>query len=269
MTTSPFDHSHYKAFILKRIEISLNGGRGVRRQLAEAMNCQVAYVSHVLAGDKHLSLEQAEAAARFFVLREEELEFFLLQVESARAGTPSLKKHLARQLERRQTEYRELHKQIQISDAVLPADQAAYYSSWHYQAIRTLITIPEFRQTQTIAQRLGLDIERVNEVLTFLLHRGLVRETRDGYLATEKQIHLPRTSPLISKLHTNWRVRTLSVLDRMRPDDYHYSGVVTLSEEDMGKVREILVKALQKSVEVIKPSREERLCVLAMDFFEL
>jgi len=55
----------------------------------------------------------------------------------------------------------------------------------------------------------------------------------------------------------------------MRPEDYHYSGVVTLSQEDMGAVREILVKALQKSVEVIKPSREEKLCVLAMDFFEL
>lgn len=269
MSTSPFDHRDYKAFILKRIEVSPNAGRGVRRQLAEAMNCQVAYVSHVLAGEKHLSLEQAEAAARFFTLREEEIEFFLLQVESARAGTPSLRKYLSRQMERRQAEHRELNKQIQISDGVLPEDQAAYYSSWHYQAIHTLITIPEFRQTQAIAQRLGLDVERVNEVLTFLLHRGLLRETREGYAATEKQIHLPRTSPLISKLHTNWRVRTLSVLDRMRTEDYHYSGVVTLSQEDMSKVREILVKALQKSVEVIKPSREERLCVLAMDFFEL
>ncbi len=269
MNTSPFEFKQYKAFVLARIKSSPNQGRGVRRLIAESLGCQVAYVSHVLAGEKHFSIEQAEAAARFFELREDETEYFLLQVELLRAGTPALKKYLSRQIEKRLRQYQEVSQRIQITDTISPVDQATYYSNWHFQAVRTVLTIPECRTAQAIAARLGLEIERTNEVLSFLLVKGLVRESANGYLPTDKQIHLPRSSPLISKLHTNWRVRTLSALERNREEDFHYSGVVTLSEVDYLRVREVLVQALQNSIDIVKPSKEEKLCVLGLDFFEL
>lgn len=269
MNKSPFEFQDYKAYFLARIEGAPNQGRGLRSRLAEAIGCQVAYVSHVLAGDKHFSIEQAEASARFLELREDETEYLILQVELARAGTQSLKKYLSRQMQKCLGQYQEIAQRIQISDTISVVDQATYYSNWHYQAIRTLVTIPEFRITQTIAERLGLEVERTNEVLSFLLSKGLIRESPGGYLATEKQIHLQRSSPLINKLHANWRVRTLTALERNRLEDFHYSGVVTLSQADMRRVREVLVTALQNSIAIIKPSNEEKLCVLGMDFFEL
>jgi uncharacterized protein (TIGR02147 family) len=264
-----FDFDDYKPFIVALIETFPNEGRGVRRKLAEACGCQVAYVSHVLAGDKNFSLEQAEAAARFFCLREDETEFFLLLTERARAGTVELRRYLDRQLSHRRLDYQEIKKRIRIHESISPADQAMYYSSWHYQAVHSAMTIPGLGSADAIAQRIGLDSERANEIILFLLSKGLVKETKHGYQPSEKQIHLPRTSPLIGKLHANWRVRTLSSLDRNKSEDYHYSGLVTLSQQDMLVVREILTRSLAEAIEVIKPSKEEKLCLLAMDFFEI
>lgn len=269
MIRNIYEFTDYKAFTLARIGDFPNEGRGVRRQLAEAIGCQVAYVSHVLAADRHFSLEQAEAAARFFALREDETEFYLLLVERQKAGTVDLRKHLTKRIDSRRAEYQEITKRIRIANEISEADQARYYSSWQYQGIHSLLTIPGFDSAGAIASRLHMSIERVNEVLTFLLEKGLIEEKGGSYRPTATQIHLPRTSPLISKLHANWRVQTLSALENMRADDYHYSGLVTLSHDDAGRVREILMKALESSVEVIRPSTEEKLCVLAMDFYEL
>jgi uncharacterized protein (TIGR02147 family) len=229
----------------------------------------VAYVSHVLSGDKDFSLEQAEGASRFFQLLDDETEFLILLVEHARAGTYELKRYFSKAIGSRKAERQEIKKRIKIGGAISSIDQATYYSSWHYQAIHSLITIPEFRDSQAIAERLGIEPKTTHAIISFLLQKGLLKESARGYETTEKQIHLPRSSPLISKLHTNWRVRTLSALDRDRAEDYHYSGLVTLSASDIIRVREVLMRALEDSIEIVKPSKEEKLCLLSMDFFEL
>lgn len=269
MAASIYSYDDYKRFILDLIELSPNQGRGVRRKLAEFIGCQVAYVSHVLAADRDFSLEQAEAASRFFSLREDEADCMLLLVELRKAGTAELKKHLNKRLAALRAEHQEIKKRIRISGEISEVDQALYYSSWHYQAAHSALGIPELRTAPSIAKRFGFSIERTNQILSFLLDRGLITEQRGQYRLTDKQIHLPRTSPLISKLHSNWRVQTLQNLTEMKSDDYHYSGLVTLSAADAEKVREILISALEASVDTVRPSKEEKICVLAMDFYEL
>lgn len=269
MSVSIFEFTDYKAYILARITCAPSKGRGLRRQIAGAMGCQVAYVSHVLAGDRHFSLEQAEAITRFFALREDESEYFLLLVQHNRSGTQHLRHALQQQLNRRREDYQQLKSRVRLKGRITGEDQAIYYSSWHYQAIRMLLTIPQYRTTPAIAKRLDLPIKRVSEVLSFLIAKGLAKETSKGYVTTESQIHLGGDSPLISKLHANWRIHALQSFDRRNPDDLHYSGAVTLSNRDFQIVREIMVKALLESLNVIKPSKEERICALAMDFYEI
>ncbi|RYZ77197.1 MAG: TIGR02147 family protein [Proteobacteria bacterium] len=269
MKASIYDFSDYKAYLLHLIEQSDNDGRGVRRKLGEFIGCQVAYVSHVLAGTKHFSLEQTEASARYFGLNEEEKEFLLMLLEHQKAGTVELKRHLARRLDAKKSEYREIKNKISIQSEITPEVQAEFYSSWHYQSIHLLMTVPGSQTATSIAERLSLPLERVNEILKFLIEKGLATFKAGAYSPTAKYIHLPRTSPLISKLHANWRVQTLSSLDRLRDDDFHYSGLVTLSKTDVERVREILLNALAASADVIRPSKEETIAVLAMDFYEL
>ncbi|MGZ3696392.1 MAG: TIGR02147 family protein [Bdellovibrionota bacterium] len=267
MAKAVFEFKDYKRFVLDSIAGAPNGGRGLRRQLAEAIGCQTAYVSHVLAGDRHFSLEQAEALARFFELRQDETDFLLLLVEQNRAGTPSLQKVLLRQLDARREEYQELLSRVESKGRISEADKATYYSTWHYQAVRVALSLPHCRTVGAIAKELKLSVDRVNEVMSFFLQRGLAREEGGKYFPTAVRIHLPSDSPDITKLHSNWRVHALRSLDSFKPEDFHYSGVVSLSRTDYETVREILRKAVVDALEVVKPSKEERLAVMNLDFY--
>jgi len=51
--------------------------------------------------------------------------------------------------------------------------------------------------------------------------------------------------------------------------DFHYSGVVVLEKKDVDAVKEILAKALENSIDVIKVSKEECMYALTMDFFQV
>lgn len=44
---------------------------------------------------------------------------------------------------------------------------------------------------------------------------------------------------------------------------------MTLAHSDFQKVREILMKGLLEAIEAIKPSKEERVCVVGLDFYQL
>jgi uncharacterized protein (TIGR02147 family) len=220
-------------------------------------------------GDRDFSPEQAEALARFFSLRHDEVDYFLLLVEWARAGTPQLREVVDRRLKKCGDQYRDLKTRVKTQGKIRSEDQATYYSSWHYQAIRTVATLPDSKTAPKIARRLGLPIERVTEVLSFLLSKGLIKEDKDGYVRIGPALHLGSDSPMINQLHTNWRLHTVTHLERKNPEDLHYSGVITLSHTDFQRVREIWVKSLLKSHEIIEPSADERICAMTLDFYEL
>lgn len=269
MENSVFKYSYYKDYLKEKIETYPNNGRGVRRQLAEVAGCQVAYISHILAGDRDLSLEQAEAITRFFHLRTDEVEYFLVLVEKERAGTVYLKRYFAQKLEALLATHRQIKNRVRLSGKISSEDQAVYYSSWHFQAIRMALTIPNLRTAVAIGRKLNLSIERVNEVLEFFLEKGFIQKKDDGYHTTDVHIHVGNDSKLINRMHANWRLQTLNALDKKNVSDLHYSAAVTLSEKDYQKVREVLLEAITDSHKVIRPSKEEKLCVMALDFYEI
>lgn len=267
MNISVFEFENYKDFLLSWIKSQKFKGRGIRQKLATAACCQVAYISHVLVGERHLSLEQGEAIARFIGLTADDLEYFLLLIESARAGTTHLKDYFDRQLHAKKNANRDLKKRVRIKNSISQEDQGVYYSAWYYQAIRMALTIPELQTPVAISETLRIPIERVHEVLHFFITKGLARATANGFETTQTQIHVGSDSPLIGRMHSNWRQHTVHQLEHRRQDNLHYSAAVTLSESDYQKVREVLLKAVTNCHQIIRPSKEEKLCVLAMDFY--
>lgn len=269
MKNALFDYDDYKVLLNALIESKPQGGRGQRKLLAEAIHCQVAYITHVLSGDNHFSLEQAEAAGRFFALTKEELEFLLALVQYNRAGTPSLKKLLSSQIEELRKKNNLLKHRLKIKESLPPEDQATYYSSWHYAAIHILLTIPEFDTTDSIAHRFSLSRKRVLEVLEFLLRMGLIKKEQNKYIVISNMLHLDPRSPLISKHHANWRIKVLHDLENIRESSLHYSLTFSISKKDLSKVREVLTTALQDCADIIRPSKEEDVAALSVDLFTL
>ena len=85
----------------------------------------------------------------------------------------------------------------------------------------------------------------------------------------ESRIHLSSQSPLISKHHTNWRLRALDSLDEPKARDLHYSLALTASEKDGDRLRALFLETLSRAEEIYRPSREEVAYSLCMDFFEI
>ena len=73
----------------------------------------------------------------------------------------------------------------------------------------------------------------------------------------------------ILKHHTNWRVKALESLENETLEDLHYSGVVSLSESDVIRIKNLLLDQLKENLKIIASSKEERLFVLNIDFFNL
>lgn len=269
MKSNIFDYKDYKKLIVDLLENSEEGRRGRRKELAEFINCQVSHITAVFSGNSHLSAEQAESAARYFGLTPQETEFLLLLIQYNRAGTETLRKVFEKMISEMRDKNTNLKNRLKISDSLERANETQYYSSWHYSAVHVLISIPEFQTREAISKKLELPIQKVDLVLNFLIESGLCKKEGNKFKILRPLMHLDKSSHLISKLHTNWRLKTISELDKADPTALHYSSVFSLSKDDLKIVKEILSKALTQSLDVIKKSPEEDIGVMSLDFYTL
>lgn len=269
MKTSVFEYSNYKRYLNDLIEACPNGGRGQRKALAEHIGCQVAYVTHVLSGDNHFSMEQIEACGRYFSLAKKEMEFLFLLLQHNRAGTVDLKKFFSGLIHEQREKHSLLKDRLNIKNTLSREDQAVYYSSWQYAAVHMALTVPEYRSIESLSARFNITAARVLEVLEFLTKLNLAYKEQNQYKTKDPFLHLEKDSPLISKHHSNLRVRAINSLDTPHEKDLHYSLIFSVAEKDKPKLRERLTKCIEECADIIRPSTEEDLAALCIDMFTL
>jgi uncharacterized protein (TIGR02147 family) len=263
-----FEFRSYKDFLHSRVGPP-KSRHGLRIAMAKKLRCQPTYVSQVLNGRAHLSLEQGEALSDFFGLTSDQRHYFLLLIQWERAGTPSLASYFKEQLEEIKTRRLILTARLGGENKLSKEHQSIYYSSWHYAAIHMALTIPQLRSPRALAKALGLSLKRVSEVAEFLCSAGLAQKKGELLETGTNQIRLGKESHNILKHHTNWRHQAIDSLDRETLADLHYSGVVTLSREDVLKLKNRILEFIQESVKTVRESKEEELYCLAVDFFSL
>ena len=82
-------------------------------------------------------------------------------------------------------------------------------------------------------------------------------------------LHIGKDSPLFYHQQVSWRQRTIEAVYRNEPEEIHFASCFTISTMDVKKLRTMLVETIQSTTEVIKPSREEKLYSICLDFFEV
>lgn len=266
MKASIYDYQDYRLYLRDWIRAR---GRGEHTRLAETLRCHLTYLSQILGGKAQLSPEQAESLNPYFEHSEDESEFFLTLVLHDRAGSEALRNYYARRLRSALDRRLILKNRLQSQKAIGKEEQATYYSAWYYLAVHLLLGVPEFQEKRKIAKYLGLPIERVTEVVDFLLSVGLVVESVGRFERGAFTIHLGNDSPFIRKHHTNWKMQTIISLDREQKDELHYSSVVTIAREDALKIKAALIEAIERVRGIVKPSAEEALFCYSIDFFEV
>ncbi|MFZ3231502.1 MAG: TIGR02147 family protein [Pseudobdellovibrio sp.] len=266
---SLYEFQDYKKFLLQWMERAPNHGRGLRKQLAQAMSCQTPFITHVLGGDYHLSLEQAEACSRWLGLNDNETEFFILLVIKQRAGTKGLEAIIAKQISQRRASETVLKKRLKIKDQMSLEDQTIYYSNWHYAALHMACLIPQLRTLEAMQKYFNISLPQIIAALEFLTEHGLIEVYKAQFRVLKPVLHLEKESALLAQHHTQWRLKAMEAFLRKRNADLFYSGVISLSKNDYEWLRERLTQLLEEAVTRIKDSDDETLACLNLDWFEI
>ncbi len=266
---SLFEYSDYKTYLDEKIAAMPSKGRGVKLKLAEYLNCQNTFVSQVLNGDPHFSLEQGAKLNEFFEHSKDESKFFLLLLHLSRAGNSELRKYYQEEMDELIIKNSDLKKRTNMKGSLREKDQDIYYSSWLYSAVHILVTIKEFQNAVMIAKRLSISKDKALEVLGFLTECGLLQKDGSTYSSGMTRIHLSKDSPHINRHHSNWRMRAVHSIDMNQASDLHFSNVVSMGEKDIVRIREIFIKAIAEARSIIKDSPEEKLHSICVDFFEV
>lgn len=267
MMNSIYDYDNYKTYIIEKIINSPSKGRGIKLKISEYLSCQTAFVSQVLNGQPNFSLEQAIKLNKFFDHTKDESRFFILLIQIGRAGSAELIEFFKNEMKEIVDKRSDLKNRLGMKSALKQVDQQVYYSSWLYQCVHILVSIPEFQSVIAISRHLNLPREKIIEVVTFLEETGLIQKKGAHYEIGVIRTHLSKDSPQIQRLHTNWRMQAIRSIDINDPSDLHYSTLVSISSADVPRVKEILIKAIEQCRTVIRDSKEEKIQSICIDFF--
>ncbi|OFZ23352.1 MAG: hypothetical protein A2202_02540 [Bdellovibrionales bacterium RIFOXYA1_FULL_36_14] len=263
-----FDFKNYKNY-LKKVLDTKGDARGSRSKLAKVLGCQTGFISQVLNGNTHFSLEHCAGISKYIGHDEEEKHFFMLLCQLDKAGSVELREYYLAQIHKILNERKEIKNRIKVINDLNEVDFITYYSQWYFAAIHVLVSIHAFQTKESISKRLNLNIETTNLVLKFLVEKGLIIEDSGKFSVGQSRIHLDRKSPLISKHHTNWKIEAIKSLEKNNHSDLHYSSVVALSKKDAEKIKEVMLKSLVDIEDILRPSPEEEIYSISMDYFTL
>lgn len=266
--TTLYEYQDYRLYLRDKLQrLSL---RGAQSKLAEAIRCQPTYVTLVLQEKSHLSQEQAMLASEFLGHSDLETEYFLTLLQWDRAGSDKLKSFYLGKLKELKSQSGKIGRRIKPQRTLSAEHQALYYSSWAFAAIHMAVTISELQDRHQIAKQLNLPVKNVTRVLDGLLEMRLISNDGGRLKPAEKEIWIGGESFNKIQHHTNWRNRAIASLDSESENELHYSAVVTLSQSDLPRVREVLLNAIKQNVEIIKSSKsEDELFCFTLDLFDL
>lgn len=263
-----YQHKDYRDFLLSTFD-SHGKRTGFKKSAAEFLKIHTSFLSLVLAKKADFSLEQAESMTRFLKLNEFDSHFFILLVSKSKAGTPQLQRLFATQIEHHLKRRKELEERIQPNQKVSENDQAKFYSHWIFSAIHVAVSIPKFQTRDNLLKLFSIDPTVLDDALSFLLKLGVLKKDKERFLTGSNHIHIGKDSPNLIRHHINLRLKSLEKIITSTEEDMRFSSFISLSLKDCERVKEILLKNLQNSMEIIKGSKEETMYGFNFDFYKI
>lgn len=266
---SVFEYDDYKKFIIELLLDMPRKGYGQFRKIADHLGVNSVVITQIFKGDRELSTEHAWELAQYLGLSELETRYFILLVSSARSGTVRLKQHYTRELAELRARARDLKNRVPQDTQLSEEARAMFYSNWYYSAIRLVSSIDGYQNVDAIADYLGLPRGVVKQASDFLLKQGLMVESRGALKMGPRLTHLESTSPLISRHHANWRLRSMQRSGTpLGADELSYTSPMALSFETRRQVRDEVVKLIESILKRVKSDESECVACLNIDWFD-
>lgn len=257
----------YKRIVIDRIESGPTKGRGEYSKIAERLKVNNSMVSQIFRGDKDLTMEQAATLVDYLGFNDIEAEHFIQLVAIERAGSVSLKRRLQKRLTEIEAKMRQVDAHISPAVELDDNAKALFYSHWYFSAIRLASDIPGLGNVDAMAKHLNLPRATTRRVVQFLLSTGLCVGNEDDFRIGPPRTHVSANSPVVARHHTNWRLKSIHAMEAQSPTDLFFSSPMTLSEEDVEKVRLLLMNVIEKTGSVVDRSPSQKLRCLTIDWY--
>lgn len=259
-----YDYDDYLTYIQENLNKNTDV-RGFHAQLAKAAGMHPSYLSRILHQSIHLTPDQAAGLCNFWNLDRDETNYFMNLVHLARAGTPNLKRIIEAELKIIRDKHQNLGESLP-AEKVDTQKENLYYSAWYYCAVHVLLTIPKMQTEAAISEKLNLPLNHVRKVLESLENLNLAKRNKNRWEPTKSNIHLDNESWMAAVHHINWRTKITDRIQFKNPEDLHFTGLHTLSTSDFKKVKSLLLETIVKVDKIVRPSPEEELGCLLIDW---
>lgn len=264
-----YDFQSYRDFLRYKTE-SRRENWGIKKKLATHIGCAPTYVSQVLNEKSDLSLEQLFRMSDFFHLGKDEHHYLILIHQRERAVTKEVRNYYQDEVNLVLEKRLNLSKRLEIRNTLEEKDRAIYYSSWLYMAVHFAVGFSNCHDREAVRSIYSSQLpEKINAIIDFLISIGLILEEKNRLKAGTEFMWLDNQSPWIVKHHTNWRLKAIEDLEKETLKDLHFSSLCTISEADVLKIKNIFLDVIMKNSEIIKASKEEKMYVINIDFFNL
>lgn len=244
--------------------------RGAVKQLADRLRCHSTFISQVLNERAEFSTEQGIEICKHFQFSLQEQDFFLMLLCRDRAGTSPLRDYYQTKIEQLLEARRDLKPDLQSTSHILDSNEGEYFGNWTYQAVHALTQIHSCQTASAIAKALGLTVTEVNAILERLKGMNLVVIERSKWRSRKDSLHLAKDSPHIRSFRITWKAKLLADLHNEKDmEGTRYSGIITVSNKDYQRVRDVLVHALSQIRLIVAKSPPEGARLLSIDCYNL
>ncbi len=262
-----FSYKSYKEFLKDFIELE---GRGAVGALATAADCNRTYLSQSLTSKVQLTPDHILGISQYLQLPAEEENFLLLLLLHERSTSVKNQAIIKKKMDAAIQEQLVLTKNInQKNDSkdLSEASKAQYYSTWKYAAVHSLTSIDEFQTAATIAKRLHLNDAETRQVLNFLEDCQLIKNSKEKWIHTGKNIHTPSESVYTRLHHANWKNKAVD--DTHNKQSIHYTTVFSLEKKHYEKIKEQLIDYISAQRDKVHASGSEEVFCFSCDLFQV
>lgn len=243
-------------------------GRGEITRIASHLGVSPTLVSHIIAGDKWFTPEQAHALISYLGLVGIEADYFALMVQFERAGTASLKKYWKSKMEFLKEQHMKLSNRLPVDRHLSHAARAVFYSSPLYMMIRLYTSVGSNGKTiAEIANRFEQTTPKCTEAMKFLVDCGLCEERNGKYFMGQQKIHLEKSSPHLVRFQTDWRMKAINRGEDLTDSELMFTAPISLSKEDFEILRERTIEFIKHFLDTVHSSPAEEIACMNLDFF--
>lgn len=263
-----FEFEEYKSYLKERLRQMPKGGRGELQKISKHLRMHSTRFSHVFHGHEHLTLEQGIGLASYLGLNELESEYFMVILQLAKAGTTELRAFFEKKRKQLHDRSTQLAERLPSERKLTDSEKAIFYSNWFYSAIRLSCSLPEAQNVDTLSQRFSIPRDKASEALDFLLATGLcVRGAGGAIRMGPKSTHLEARSPLVSRLHSNWRIKAMERHPALSADELAFTSPMSIEAKDVAAIREVLLQMIEKAAAHADTDQADALYCLNVDWF--